>query len=140
MTPSATITPVPTEAVYDCSGILGADWKAATLNAGFGKRHMQALIDYNGYKWVIAGADFTYPHYSDVWRSLNGVDWEMVTVNAAFGERAGHAGVVYQDKMWVIAGSNNGTCKSDVWWSTDGITWTQASSSATEATGFQAIR
>jgi hypothetical protein len=37
--------------------------------------------------------------------------------------------VVYDGKMWVMGGSD-GSRKNDVWWSTDGVTWTRATASA----------
>ena len=118
VTPTVTQTLIPTPELT--CGVIGVDWEGATLNAAFSKRHLHGFLYYDEYLWVIGGADFTYPHLKDVWRSSNGADWELVTGNAAFGELAGHASVVYNGRMWVIGGSSNGSFQNDVYWSTDG--------------------
>ena len=64
------------------------------------------------------------------------VDFEnstVVTENAAFIGRFDHSTLVFDDKIWVIGGYNyNGSANrlNDVWYSEDGITWTEATSSA----------
>jgi leucine-zipper-like transcriptional regulator 1 len=37
---------------------------------------------------------------------------------------------VFNGKMWVIAGYDTTSMKNDVWSSTDGVTWTQATAAA----------
>ena len=44
------------------------------------------------------------------------------TLSASFTPRHGHRSLVFRNKMWVIGGD----FKSDVWWSEDGVSWTQA--------------
>ena len=60
------------------------------------------------------------------------VDFEnstVVTENATFSERYTHTSVVFDNKMWVIGGFDDDEL-NDVWYSEDGITWTQATSNA----------
>lgn len=52
--------------------------------------------------------------------------WEQVTDSAPWGSRSGHTTVSFQGKLWLIGGNNN----SDVWYSPDGESWTQATASA----------
>ena len=44
--------------------------------------------------------------------------------------RQGHSSVVFDGKLWVIGGAGSGERLDDVWSSTDGINWTQETSSA----------
>src|SRR3989339_11285 len=58
---------------------------------------------------------------------------QLATNNPAFGQRWEHSSVAFDGKMWVIGGTNGGTSsnyKNDVWYSVDGVTWTQAIASA----------
>jgi len=55
-------------------------------------------------------------------------EW-VIGGEAEWSVRSGHTSVVYDGKMWVMGGYGVSR-KNDVWWSTDGITWTQATASA----------
>jgi hypothetical protein len=59
-----------------------------------------------------------------------GKNWYQATAAATFSARATHTSVVFNNKMWVIGGNNCSTNVNDVWNSADGITWTQATSTA----------
>ncbi|WP_273568787.1 Kelch repeat-containing protein [Maribacter halichondriae] len=50
---------------------------------------------------------------------------EPVTAAADFSPRGGHASVVFDNKMWVIGGYDMDS-KNDVWYSNDGVNWTEA--------------
>ena len=49
--------------------------------------------------------------------------------NADFSPREGHQVVVHNNRLWVIGGFEGpaglGVVKNDVWWSEDGVTWTE---------------
>lgn len=45
-------------------------------------------------------------------------------ITSTFPE-SGHSVVVYKDKLWVIGGNNHGDFLADVWFSEDGVTWTE---------------
>lgn len=62
----------------------------------------------------------------------NGDSWEYLqqTPLQQVGPRYGHAALVYNDKMWVIGGHSGARYENDVWWSTDGVTWTRATANA----------
>ena len=68
--------------------------------------------------------------------AYTGVIWTNVTGAAAFPARIDHTSVVFDDKMWVIGGFNGtvindvGIYSNDVWYSTNGADWTQATPSA----------
>lgn len=106
-------------------------WTQATANAGWSARNGHASITFDGKIWVLGGYDGTYKN--DVWYSTDGVTWTQATASAAWTARDYHASVVFDNKMWVLGGYNGSVDYSffhDVWYSTDGVTWTQATASA----------
>jgi len=93
--------------------------------------------------WVIGGRTTgcgSSTCLNDVWYSTDGIDWTRATANAQWVRRATHSSVVFDDRMWVIGGaipSGSNDCGSgasascnDVWYSTDGTDWTQATANA----------
>lgn len=74
---------------------------------------------------------------NDVWSSVDGVNWSQVTASAAWGQRFAAAATVFNGAMY-IAGGGTGQLGgfpqdkvySDVWFSTDGLNWTQATANA----------
>ena len=71
-----------------------------------------------------------------VWAQLQGrelgKDWKQAVATAEWPRREGHSALVFEDKMWILGGGDSVeyVYRSDVWYSSDGITWTQATSSA----------
>ncbi len=121
----------------------GTNWSAATTNAAFSPRADHTSEVFNpadgtatGKMWVIGGlANATCQ--KDVWYSPDGANWSSATTNAAFPARFGHCGVVYNPadgtatgKMWVIGGWGLSGFLNDVWYSPDGVNWTEATASA----------
>ena len=65
--------------------------------------------------------------------STRGINFETATaINEApqFSGRFGHTSVVFDNKIWVIGGSESGARTNDVWYSSDGITWIEATDEA----------
>jgi|GEM_PF-6235460 len=56
----------------------------------------------------------------------------LATTSAPWGTRMNNAGNVYGNKMWVIGGFNvnTNTTYEDIWYSSDGINWTELTSEA----------
>lgn len=109
----------------------GISWTQVTSNAAFPPRSFHTLTTFNGSLWLIGGLG--EDSYSDVWRSFNGKDWFLVTEDAPFGSRRGHAAVEHNGKLWVIGGRVNNypqLIAKDVWYTTDGYTWTEATAEA----------
>ncbi|HET7630439.1 MAG TPA: hypothetical protein VFK03_03630, partial [Candidatus Saccharimonadales bacterium] len=135
---------------YDGSGLLhdvwytsdGANWTRATTAAGWSARSDGGSVVFGGKMWVLGG--YTGSTARDVWWSTDGANWTRATASAGWSARSDMENTVlaYNGKMWMIAGSTNaGTSgvKNDVWSSTDGITWTQATASANFAARFDAV-
>jgi hypothetical protein len=116
------------------SGLMtGASWYNATDAAAFmvRTRHTSAVFNGGGGErmWVIGGyAPLSATYYNDTWSSADGTTWTPGTTNAGFLARAGHSSAVFRDRLWVIGGfglDGDGLSQfySDIWNSTDGITW-----------------
>jgi hypothetical protein len=64
----------------------------------------------------------------------DGTSWSELTSSAQWSARSGHTSLVYNNKIWVLGGTINqsGTPVNvnDVWWSEDGINWTEATTNA----------
>jgi hypothetical protein len=121
----------------------GLNIENATLVAAgrFSERVGHAALFFNNRYWVIGGgepqlptntAEPTHTVLADVWSSPDGKTWKLETDAAAFGPRWFHQAVVHDGAMWVISGSSRDSDPSDpfnfltdVWSSTDGVTWTQ---------------
>jgi len=122
--PTPTITPIPGA---------GSSWTQATAAAAFPGRYMHASVVYNNDLWVIGGWSGGSV-FSDVWNSPDGINWTQTNASAPFGPRAAPTGLVFDDgsgsKMWLLGGTDlSSNFFGDVWKSTDGITWTQATAS-----------
>ncbi|KPJ55516.1 hypothetical protein AMJ49_07020, partial [Parcubacteria bacterium DG_74_2] len=116
----------------------GVSWTQATDTAQWTARIQHTSVSFNNKIWVIGGWDSTYNNKNDVWYSTNGVSWIQATDTAQWSGRSDHTSVVFDNKIWVIGGwdgsgncngSGNSYCR-DVWYSNNGISWTQATNTA----------
>ena len=95
----------------------------------------ERLLMYANYNWKVVakdskGATTTSNMFSFATRGLN-MPTQAVTTNAPFSERYLHSSVMFDNKLWVIAGRDDGSpYNNDVWYSADGITWTEATTNA----------
>jgi len=110
------------------------NWAQATSNALTPARVTTTVVFQNKI-WALGGQDSNGNLLNDVWSSSDGVNWTQVTASASWSPRADHTVVVFNNKMWLMGGSTiSGTWMSgkanDVWYSSDGINWTQAVASA----------
>ncbi len=60
--------------------------------------------------------------------------WTQATAAAQWPARGWHAAVAFDNRLWIMGGTNQtgntGLGMNDVWSSTDGVTWTQATAAA----------
>ena len=114
---------------------MGRDWSVATAAATWPGRYGHASVVYDGKMWVVgAGPTSAYPFVAnDVWYSSDGVRWTSATMAAQWPPRTAHAAVVFANKIWVMGGDSgvlDPRHRNDVWYSSDGRTWTSATLSA----------
>ncbi len=121
----------------------GVSWTEATSSVPWAARSNHTSVVFDNKMWVIGGyagdtncgSGGQNFRCRDVWYSENGSTWIQATSSAAWPVRASHTSVVFDNKMWVMGGGNshglcpNNVCR-DVWWSTNGVDWIQAASSA----------
>jgi hypothetical protein len=110
----------------------GKTWKQEATDIGLSARHSLSAVVFKGKIWVMAGNRGTG---RDIYSSTNGKTWKEETANAAFPDRNDHSSVVANNKIWVIGGtyfdsSFNNKYRNDVWNSSNGSTWTDATGSS----------
>ncbi len=116
----------------------GKDWKLETSQAGWSPRIAAGSVVFKGRMWILGGTENYYfgnndSLRNDVWSSEDGVHWRQEVAEAPWSPRAYHQAVVLGDRMWVMGGGNyvpEYHAKNDVWSSTDGVHWEQATESA----------
>lgn len=103
-----------------------------------GRTYPVCIADEN-HAWVMGGERGENTHEPgmlwrhDVWSSPDGVSWSEVVDPADWSGRSRFGGLSYNGKLWIFGGSSGRAApvfKNDVWWSTNGVNWTQATASA----------
>ncbi len=100
-------------------------------------RHTAGYAVHDGKMWIVGG-DKNQGHYqNDVWSSTDGAMWTLLNGDVAWGPRMLHHTVAFNGRIWVIGGQTmpgfatdadrdaESVFYDDVWWTTDGIEWTQ---------------
>ncbi|NLI79630.1 MAG: hypothetical protein GX442_24700, partial [Candidatus Riflebacteria bacterium] len=117
----------------------GATWAQETGAANYPTRIRHSAVVFDAgtgpRMWIIGGYGNGGVYLNDVWSSSDGITWVQETGAAAFPARMLHSSVVYDagtgPRMWVIGGAAPGdVCLGDVWSSSDGVNWVQATSAA----------
>lgn len=92
-----------------------------------------AVATMNGQLYVVAGwTGWNEDGGDDVWVSSDGFGWKQLTANAGFPNRQNFAMTVFNGRLWITGGRGldeygySNVNLNDVWSSSDGITWTQA--------------
>jgi hypothetical protein len=116
----------------------GADWTCVTPSAAWTPVDIPVTMVFDDKMWLMSGwygGRTAGAHGSnEVWCSTNGADWIETTTGVPWTARLGAAGAVCNGKMWIMGGTTaptgGGTLLNDVWSSSDGITWDQATAHA----------
>jgi hypothetical protein len=111
------------------------DWvKVAT--APWQPRDSQGELVYKDQLWIFGGwfGSFEAPP-RDVWSSPDGKNWKLVEKNAPWIHSDLPMSLTFNDRMWIMGGWHNGrlpghSASNQVWWSTDGAQWQQATAAA----------
>ncbi|HTS18603.1 MAG TPA: putative Ig domain-containing protein [Verrucomicrobiae bacterium] len=111
----------------------GSSWEEATSNAQWSARSRFGAVVFNNRMWVLGGNSGGNGS-NDVWSSSDGTNWTKATPAAPWHARSYQAAVVFNGRMWVLGGGpgtgEEGNYYNDVWSSSDGTNWTQATSAA----------
>ena len=118
----------------------GVRWDLAIAKAPWKHADLPTTLVFDQRMWIMGGWHLgQLPGASagnQVFFSRNGADWEQAAERAPWSARLGAAGAVFDGKMWILGGAQryyDGTEKNllnDVWYSTDGKHWTQATGRA----------
>lgn len=125
------------------SSVDGLNWVAKGPGGYVAPRSGHTLTAHDGKLWAIGGED-DIGYYGDVFSSEDGINWQLEVAEPDFGSRIDHATLSFDNKLWVIGGLSllggfqlitNGdlvmqttflSVMDDVWYSEDGVTWTEA--------------
>jgi hypothetical protein len=114
----------------------GFSWRRVTDHAQFHIRDSAGELVYDGKMWLMGGwIDSNGPFPNDVWNSTDGVHWTCVTPAAAWTPVALPVTMVHDNQMWLMSGwyggrSQGAHASNEVWHSTNGSDWTQATTAA----------
>ena len=86
--------------------------------------------------WILGGSSYGQgisTWFNDVWCTSDGANWTEVTDHAPWHGRSAHAAVAFDDKLWVLGGGyyegvwvdEHLVLLNDVWYSPDGVTWSE---------------
>ena len=111
-------------------------WLQVTASAPWAGRESMMVGTINNTMYVIGG--LTQPgnvSVNDVWSSKNGKDWVRETAGAAWSARFG-AGIISTDNgIYLLGGQAAAAYKNDIWFTTDGKTWTAIVPAAVKGDG-----
>ena len=112
------------------------DWVQVTNTAPWQPRDSAGEAAYGEHLWLFGGWFQSYEAPPrDVWRSPDGKTWTRVTGAAPWLHSDLPMTIAFDDKLWMMGGWYNGrlpghSASNQVWWSTDGAVWTQATGNA----------
>jgi hypothetical protein len=112
------------------------NWVKVTDKAGWQPRDSQGEVVFKDQLWIFGGwfDSFNAPP-RDVWSSADGKTWKEVTKSAPWKHSDLSMSLAMNGKMWFMGGWYNGrlpghSASNEVWSSTDGSTWEQATEHA----------
>lgn len=112
----------------------GISWSQITASAPWTARAYSQSIVFNGQLWVMGGISSGNVYNKDVWSTSDGITWTQQNASAWPG-RANFGITIFNSLLWVAGGQAAGAIDADgslndVWSSSDGITWNQATKNA----------
>ena len=112
------------------------DWIRVTEQAPWRARDSQGEVAFGGRLWILGGwFDSFKPAPRDVWSSVDGRSWQRVTSQAPWRHSDLSMSLALDGRMWFMGGWTNGRLPgheagNEVWSSTDGTHWKQATDAA----------
>ncbi len=112
------------------------EWVRVTESAAWLPRDSAGEMAYGGRLWLLGG---WYQSYEapprDVWSSPDGKEWTRVAEAVPWIHSDLPMTIAFNDRMWIMGGWHNGrlpghSASNQVWWSTDGAAWQQATAAA----------
>lgn len=118
----------------------GVQWELVTPTAPWLHSDLPMNLTFDGKMWMMGGwYNGRLPGHSasnQVWASTDGRQWDQITEAAGWSPRIAAATVEFQNRIWLLGGTENyyfgddASLKNDVWHSSDGKHWEQATTAA----------
>ena len=105
--------------------------------------YVSEAVELNSQMWLVGGGLSEDPtagrptreYFNDVWSTSDGANWAPTPTEAPFSPRIWHNVKAFDGRVWVINGYDGsqpgqgriGDNLADVWYSTDGVNWYEAS-------------
>lgn len=110
----------------------GTTWAVNAGGQPWGFRSNMGCVVFNDQMWVLGGYNFdTASTFNDVWSTPDGTNWVNVSPDTGaitmWNTRYRHNAIATNNGMYVYGGVSEpgGTFYDDIWYSSDGVTWTQ---------------
>ena len=106
----------------------GVDWTEVANAAPWPAQEYPGIVVFNNALYLVG-----LNTQAEVWRSEDGENWSQLTQQAEWGSRFGYGAAAFDGKLWVYGGCAGEDCRTalnDVWYSSDGKTWTKESEHA----------
>ncbi|MBI3467665.1 MAG: galactose oxidase [Planctomycetes bacterium] len=119
-----------------CADEPGPDWVRVSQRSAWQPRDSQGEVVYDNRLWIFGGwFDSYHAPPRDVWSSTDGRDWQLVAAEAPWKHSDLPMTLSFAGKMWLMGGWYNGrlpghSASNEVWWSTNGAHWQQATAAA----------
>jgi hypothetical protein len=114
----------------------GLNWIEETSSAPWAGRSAGRAIVFNNKIWLMGGLGDA-GLLNDIWSSSDGKNWTEESSGADWSARTDFGITIYDSKIWISGGcdalASDSSCSnsaSDVWYSSDGTSWTRATASA----------
>lgn len=111
-------------------------WTKLTDRADWRARDSSGEVVFRDRLWLLGGwFDSYHAPPRDVWSSADGKAWQLITDNAPWKHSDLPMTVTFRDRLWLMGGWYNGrlpghSASNEVWSSTDGKQWEQATAAA----------
>lgn len=115
----------------------GVNWSQVTSSAPWAARAKGQAIVFNNTLYIMGGAvSATGTHFGDVWSTVDGVNWTQQNASAWPARRRFACTISGGNTLWISGGAGRNsafspdgfypnTKYSDVWYTNDGVHWTQ---------------
>lgn len=108
----------------------GVNWtEVPRVGDGWEARSYFNVVVFDDKLWISGGYDNDLnDSFRDVWYSSDGASWtEVIPQGELWDQRSEHCFVASSHHMFIVAGilDDTGEILGDIWYSTDGVTWTE---------------
>jgi hypothetical protein len=111
----------------------GVNWTQAAAKTPWSPRTVSTVVAFHDRIWIIGGGvidgemDPNPNAGREIWSSADGTNWELMSPK--FSDRpitvGAYSAAVFDGKLWLIGTNRGGSFQSGVWYSGDGVRWTQ---------------